>query len=199
MTLLTSIVAGNSAAADQGQDVSGGFNSLGHNLIGDTDGSSGWVGTDLLNVDPMLGPLQDNGGPTMTMALLPGSPAIDAGVPVAGITTDQRGISRTAYGPPDIGAFEAFQTGPLVLATPVINDGAAQRSNVTTIALTFNQLTNIQALIDDHSIGSAVQLFGEQPDPSGGRPVQLQHRQLHPDHRPEAHRQAEDHAGGRPL
>ena len=48
----------------------------------------------------------------MTMALLPGSPAIDAGVPVEGITTDQRGISRTDYGPPDIGAFEYRTCSP---------------------------------------------------------------------------------------
>ena len=62
-------MAGDSARPDHDQDGEGEFTSLGHNLIGNTDGSSGWVGTDLLNVDPMLGPLQDNGGPTWTMAL----------------------------------------------------------------------------------------------------------------------------------
>ena len=56
---------------------------------------------DLNNHDPLLGPLQNNGGPTQTMALLPGSPAIDAGNP-SGCTdgqghllkTDQRGMPR---------------------------------------------------------------------------------------------------------
>jgi hypothetical protein len=43
----------------------------------------------------------------MTMALLPGSPAIDAGTPVAGVTTDQRGIPRPRGSAPDIGAFES--------------------------------------------------------------------------------------------
>jgi hypothetical protein len=110
--LSSSVVAGNS-----GGDVAGDFTSLGHNLIGNSDGNSGWIATDLVNVDPKLGPLQDNGGPTMTMALLPGSPAIDAGsnnlVP-AGVKYDQRGpgFQRivNATGTPtatvDIGAFE---------------------------------------------------------------------------------------------
>jgi hypothetical protein len=54
--------------------------------------------------DPLLGPLADNGGPTLTRALLPGSPAIDAasGCPASGV--DQRGALRTA--PCDVGAYE---------------------------------------------------------------------------------------------
>ena len=63
--------------------------------------------TDLINTDPLLGPLADNGGPTFTQALLPGSPAIDAGVAVAGVTTDQRGVPRPQGTAPDIGAFES--------------------------------------------------------------------------------------------
>ena len=110
--------------------MTGGFNSLGHNLIGNTDGSSGWVETDLLNVDPMLGPLQDNGGPTMTMALLPGSPAIDAGAPVDGLATDQRGVSRTDYGPPDIGAFELENAGPRATFS---NDGPIHVGEAVTV------------------------------------------------------------------
>ena len=60
--------------------------------------------------NPGLGPLQDNGGPTQTMALRVGSPAIDAGsnalIPV-GKTTDQRGLPRIFNGAVDIGAFES--------------------------------------------------------------------------------------------
>ena len=56
--------------------------------------------------DPKLGPLADNGGPTLTMALLPGSPAIDAGNTSLAPTTDQRGFPRPAGLAADIGAFE---------------------------------------------------------------------------------------------
>ena len=67
-----------------GPDVSGAFGSRGHNLIGETDGSSGWVGSDLTGtiaspLDALLVPLGNYGGPTQTMALLPGSPAIGNG------------------------------------------------------------------------------------------------------------------------
>ena len=86
--------------------------SLGHNL--DSDGTCGLTASvDISNIDPLLGPLQDNGGPTFTRALLPGSPAIDAGSctdadgnPVA---TDQRGIIRPQGTACDIGAYELVQ------------------------------------------------------------------------------------------
>ena len=58
------------------------------------------VAGNLVGVDPKLGPLQSNGGPTPTMALLPGSPAIDAGSNPLGLTTDQRGSSRGSSVPP---------------------------------------------------------------------------------------------------
>jgi hypothetical protein len=58
-----------------------------------------------LNVDPLLGPLQDNGGDTPTMALLSGSPAIDQADAATAEATDQRGNNRS--GAPDIGAYEA--------------------------------------------------------------------------------------------
>jgi CSLREA domain-containing protein len=65
---------------------------------------------DLSGVDPLLGPLQDNGGPTWTHALLPGSPAIDAGENAACLALDQRGVQRPQPegGTCDIGAFEAI-------------------------------------------------------------------------------------------
>lgn len=61
-----------------------------------------------LNVDPMLGPLVNNGGPTQTHALLPGSAAINNGSNPAALLTDQRGdpFKRTKGGFTDIGAFE---------------------------------------------------------------------------------------------
>ena len=71
-----------------------------HNLV--TDGSCGA----LLDDDPMLGLLANNGGPTLTHALLSGSPAIDAGHNGYCTTTDQRGVSRPQGAACDIGAFE---------------------------------------------------------------------------------------------
>lgn len=56
--------------------------------------------------DPKLGPLTNNGGPTLTMALLPGSPAIDAGTSGGAPATDQRGVPRPQGRGVDIGAFE---------------------------------------------------------------------------------------------
>lgn len=84
-----------------------------HNL--EAPGSTcGFSGTDLIGVDPLLGPLADNGGPTATMALLPGSPAINGGNPAApgsgGDTCeadDQRGVARPIGARCDIGAFES--------------------------------------------------------------------------------------------
>jgi hypothetical protein len=123
--LVNTIVAGNSSDA-LGQDVFGPFASLGHNLIGKIDDSSGWLGTDLTGtkaspLDPLLGPLQGNGGPTQTIALLPGSTAIDAGDNnYSPGPDDQRGdgFPRIVNGTIDIGAFEAQGGGASPVPTP---------------------------------------------------------------------------------
>jgi hypothetical protein len=98
----------NGPGTNSGPDLAGDLGSLGHNLIGNSQGGSGYDGTDLLDVDPRLGPLQDNGGPADTMALLPGSPAIDAGDNTGAPMWDQRGpgFRRIVNGTIDIGAFE---------------------------------------------------------------------------------------------
>jgi hypothetical protein len=76
------------------------------------------AGTPFTVADPNLGPLQGNGGPTPTMALLPGSPALNAGsnaaASAAALTTDQRGFGpRAAGGTVDIGAFEVGAMPPV--------------------------------------------------------------------------------------
>jgi hypothetical protein len=120
LDLYDTIVSGNVRYDDTGgttpDDVAGTLNSLGHNLIGNTSGGSGFASTDLLNVDPMLGPLQDNGGPTYTQALLPGSPAINAGDNTAAPPFDQRGegYPRVVGGTIDIGAFEVQASSAVV-------------------------------------------------------------------------------------
>ncbi|MEO6183044.1 MAG: choice-of-anchor Q domain-containing protein, partial [Verrucomicrobiota bacterium] len=65
----------------------------GYNLSSDNGGGVLTRATDQINTDPLLGPLADNGGPTLTHALLPGSPAIDKGYS-GGQATDQRGEPR---------------------------------------------------------------------------------------------------------
>jgi predicted outer membrane repeat protein len=92
-------------------DVNGTFASGGHNLIGEIDPgfASGFDGTDLTGtpanpIDPVFGNFGNNGGPTQTLAVQAGSPAIGHGDP-AGPHTDQRGVIRSATAP-TIGAFE---------------------------------------------------------------------------------------------
>jgi len=84
--------------------------SHGYNLSSDDGGGYLTGPGDQINTDPLLGPLQNNGGPTFTHALLPGSPAIDAGDPIfiPPPSTDQRGcpFDRVFNGRIDIGSFE---------------------------------------------------------------------------------------------
>src|SRR6185369_16353146 len=98
----STIVAGNSASyPTNGPDLYSAFVSDSFNLIGVTNGCTGFglfgshdqVGSAANPLDPMLGPLQNNGGPTLTKAPLPGSPAIDQGHS-SGQATDQRGVPR---------------------------------------------------------------------------------------------------------
>ena len=117
-TLTNMIVADNSAPTDancNGDDAT----SLGYNLA--DDASCGFFATgDLVVADAMLGPLQDNGGPTETHALLAGSPAIDAGSPgCPPPATDQRGVLRPQGAGCDIGAFEAFDFGAAVVSLDI--------------------------------------------------------------------------------
>lgn len=106
LTVGNTILAGNTSA--NSPDLDGAITTnLGHNLIGNTEGGSGFVASDLLNVNPLLAPLGDYGGPTQTMPLLPGSPAVDAGDNALAPATDQRGVARGVNGTTDIGAFES--------------------------------------------------------------------------------------------
>jgi hypothetical protein len=128
--LTNTIVAGNTLASPapggptpSGPDLDGAFVGADHNLIGDASSSTGLVdgqGGDQVGpvsgqpIDPKLGPLRDNGGPTFTHALLDGSPATDAARD--GLApTDQRRAPRPQGARADVGAFE----GPLGPVTPL--------------------------------------------------------------------------------
>jgi PKD repeat protein len=143
-----SIVAGNTAAS-VGPDCLGTFNSLDYNLIQDTNGCviTNLTVHNIYNQAPLLGPLADNGGPTMTRALLAGSPAIDQGHS-GGLTTDQRGLPRPIDDPntpnapdgdgSDIGAYEADVYPP-----PVVADFAAElTSGVAPLTVSFTNLSS---------------------------------------------------------
>jgi hypothetical protein len=89
-----------------------------HNLIGDGVGGSSLTNT--ITGDPKLGPLANNGGPTQTMALLTGSPAIDKGdntLVDPDLHEDQRGFGRFVGGTVDIGAVEVQTTDTTVTLT----------------------------------------------------------------------------------
>ena len=109
-TLVNTILATNSP----GGNCSGPVIDSGHNLSSDAS-SPLTNATTLLNTDPKLGPLANSDGPTLTMALLYGSPAIDAADPSAAPLEDQRGYPRPAGAGPDIGAFE-YGSVPLLLS-----------------------------------------------------------------------------------
>ncbi|MBX7106307.1 MAG: hypothetical protein K1X57_19675, partial [Gemmataceae bacterium] len=83
-----------------------------------------------------LGTLASNGGPTQTVALLPGSPAINAGTSSGASPLDQRGLPRV--GAVDIGAFEVQVWQPAKVSQVQINGGDAQRSRVLSVAVTFD-------------------------------------------------------------
>jgi CSLREA domain-containing protein len=109
--LKNSIVAGNTGS--HSANCFGTMTSLGHNIAGDASCALSGVG-DRNGIDPLLGPLASNGGPTQTHVPLAGSPAIDA-VPLADckdasgatLATDQRGGARPAGASCDIGSVEA--------------------------------------------------------------------------------------------
>jgi predicted outer membrane repeat protein len=89
-------------AGESGENIfndSGRVSSYGYNLSSDDAGGFFASTGDLVNTEPMLGSLQDNGGPTFTHAPLCGSPAIDQGKTFSDSATDQRGGARTVDDP----------------------------------------------------------------------------------------------------
>ncbi len=145
---------GNTIVADNinptSPDVFGAFADRGNNLIGVSDGSTGFTASTLVGgltapINPLLGLLQNNGGSTQTRALLPGSLAIDAGNNALAPATDQRGGARPPFGTGnganvDIGAYEVT---PSYIVTRTADDSniGSLRSAINFTNL-FSTLTN---------------------------------------------------------
>lgn len=163
VNLKNTIVAGNNSTSNEGSDFASFgavFNGNNYNLIGNPNVysivSSGTstigTGTDIVVPNPKLGPLQDNGGLTLTHALLDGSPAIDAGsndliatdtedLDGDGDTTelipfDARGFARLAGDAVDIGATEA-NSEPVESVFISIEDVAVTEGNSDTTEAIF--------------------------------------------------------------
>ncbi len=125
------IVAGDGSSANLAAGPAGTFSSQGYNLSSDDGGGYLTGPGDLTNTDPLLGPLQDNGGPTETMALLAGSPALNAGDPAQLGVADQRGVVRS--GGVNIGAYQASASAFVLTAPAQVTAGAPFNLVVTAV------------------------------------------------------------------
>jgi len=123
------------AASSSGNNLSGPFTDGGYNLSSDANGSPGYQ-----NRDPKLGPLAPNGGPTLTLALLAGSPAIDQIPAHLSPPIDQRGVARPVNGKSDIGAYEYGATltaSNMVLSISRTTSGSIQVTGAGTAGLSY--------------------------------------------------------------
>lgn len=150
VNLRNSIFANNIANGGTSPDVLGTVNSNGFNLIENTTGATftGDTSTNVTGQDPMLAPLANNGGPTMTHGYASfTSPAIDKGFNSAALPTDQRGFNRMFDDPgipnaaggdgTDIGAFEQLSPSAasvLVSGRVLTLDGRGLRNAIVTLA-----------------------------------------------------------------
>jgi uncharacterized repeat protein (TIGR01451 family)/CSLREA domain-containing protein len=139
-SLIGTIIAGNTGTT--ANDCSGAdFNSLGYNLIGSTAGCTitGSISTNVTDVPALLGPLADNGGPTLTHLPLAGSPALDVipfGLPVCNLAvTDQRGVVRPQGPACDMGAVEAAFPGAALVAAKTVSPAIAIPNQVFTFTI----------------------------------------------------------------
>jgi CSLREA domain-containing protein len=181
VTVSNTIVAGNGSnnPTSRFPDCDGALNNQGFNLIQTTTGCSlGLIFGDIIGRDPLLGPLQYNGGSWNTHALLSGSPAIDAGNPPGGVlgiactASDQRGVSRPQDGNGDgtarcdIGAFEVSPVGAFELdsigATIRVGDHLTYRLTYTiTNGRSWRELSTIEVRFRDAQ-GTVLSLLYEE-------------------------------------
>jgi len=151
-------------------DCPGTMYSDGYNLLVSTNGCAilGNAVGNIYGVDPLLGPLQNNGGPTPTMALLAGSPAIDQGS-AGGLTTDQRGLPRPFVIPyltqaadgSDIGAFEVEGGPPFFATQPPTPQVVQQGANVSfAVTVLGDSPLSCQWQFDGTNLSDGAQISG---------------------------------------
>lgn len=118
-SLNNTIIAGNTDESAIAKDLRGTITTLtGVNLLSSNQGVTGFSG---LIAPPQLGPLASNGGPTLTMLPLAGSPALNSGGTTS-YSTDQRGLPRVASGTVDIGAVEAGSSPPALVVNTAVDE-----------------------------------------------------------------------------
>lgn len=178
--ITTSVVALNEVTGDVGPDLHGAFESGGFNLIGKSNDSTGFTngqnndqvgGSGNSPLDPRLGALGDNGGPTQTMAPRPGSPAIDQGL--SSLPTDQRGEARRLDfdGIPDAEGGDGSDVGAFELRPIRIKTIAKSESSVT---VTLDAIPGYTSFQLQRSLSLASDTFGDIGSPqsgSAGNPV----------------------------
>jgi hypothetical protein len=166
VTLKNTIIALNTSTS--GPDVKGTLTSQGFNFIGNNkDGtitpaqSSDQIGAAGAPIDPLLGPLQDNGGPTFTLALQSNSLAINKGDPNAP-ARDQRGYVR--QNAPDVGAYEFGGTIPVTLANISTRLFVQTGDNVLIGGFIITGTQNKKVIL--RAIGPSLSLPGKLADPT---------------------------------
>jgi hypothetical protein len=154
LLMRNTIVANNTGAAAN-PDAFGLVSSQGNNIIGNISGSTGWIMSDLQNVNPLLGALADNGGFGNTHLPQMGSPAIDGGQncvvdltcslgnPPVAVNTDQRGVTRPQNGTVDIGAVEVAAA-----AASATVSGQVLSANLTPVRNAVVTISNMSGVVE---------------------------------------------------
>ena len=157
-TFLESSLLALNATPGSSPDLLGSFTSGGHNLIGQSDGSAGFingtkndvVGTTASPVNPMIGPLANNGGPSFTSALLVGSPALEGGDDLLTnvLATDQRGFARVSGAHPDTGAYEFDRSAlPNPSVATLASAAPTNNSSIAAASTFLNAMVNPGGLV----------------------------------------------------
>lgn len=140
-----------------------------NNLIRSNGGFSGGV---VSSADPLLGPLQNNGGPTSTHSIPLNSPAVDTGADAvtASLTTDQRGNARQSRGRVDIGAFELQNRLPVAAAQSGVAANQGQAITITLSATDPDGDSVTYSIVSQPTKGTLSAISGNQASYTGTSP-----------------------------
>ncbi len=161
LLMRNTIIANNNGAAAS-PDAFGLVSSQGNNIIGNVIGSTGWIGSDFQNVNPMLDVLAANGGLGNTHLPLTGSPALNAGQncvvdlscsagnPPVAVTTDQRGVTRPQNAIVDIGSVEVAVAANATVSGQVLS---SELTPVRNVWVTISNMSGVVASARTNSFG----------------------------------------------